>query len=121
MSSLLSLYERPSHHEVSSHTGLEDAIKGALGVRAVGEGEHFRYVAKAVLVISCAHDRYRHLRVKLGRSIILSTWRIKDILSQLDGYVEPWWIAGMVQLGLQTLNLEEVKSSEAYHTPVYYV
>lgn len=96
------------HHEVSSHAGLEDSIKGAPGVRTVVEGEHFVYVVQAALVISCAHHQYRHLGVKLRRSVILSTWRIEDI-PQLHRHVELLWIAGMGHSGLHVLSLKEVK------------
>ena len=100
---------RPPHLEVSFHAGLEDSIKGTLGVGAVIEGEHLFNNAEALLVISCANYCYRHVGVKLVWSVVLSTWRIKDILPQLDRYVELLWIAGVGHLGLHTLSLKEVK------------
>lgn len=57
------------HHEFSSHTGLVDSIKGALGVRTIVKGEHFCYIGHTVFVIACAHKCYRHVTIKLVWSI----------------------------------------------------
>ena len=104
---MLFLSKRLPHHEVSSHARLEDSIEGALGVCAIVKGEHRFNIVQATLVISCAHYLNRHLGVILGRSIALSTRRIKDILAQLDRCVELSWIARMGYLGFHTFSLKD--------------
>lgn len=97
------------HHKASSHAGLEDSIKRALGKIALIEREDLLHVAKAVVVIACANHCHRHLRLKLGWFVALSTWRVKHILPQLDGHVELFGVAWVAHVGLHTLSLKEAK------------
>lgn len=101
--------ERLPYHKASSQVRLEDSIKRTLGEFALIKREDLFHIAQAVIVISCANDCHRHLGIKLGGSVALSTWRIKHILPQLDRHVVLFGVARMVHVGLHTLSLKEAK------------
>ena len=105
-------HSRLTHHKASSHVGLEDSIKGALGVRAVLKGEQLLYVVQAAPVVSCPHYSYRPLGVKVGWFVALSAGRIKDIRPQLHRCGELFWVAGMGHLGLHTFSLNDAKQKK---------
>lgn len=110
---------KASHHEASSQAGLEDAIKGTLGVFAVFKGEHLLYVVQAALVVSCAHYCYIHLQADVGWFVAHSAGRIKDILPQIDRFTELLWIAGVEHFVLSLIRSMSLTEKEKEKCSLY--